>query len=42
VDARLVAGEELKKMLAGFIRYLHETDWKDRGHHTGSDPADED
>jgi four helix bundle protein len=42
VDARLVAGEELRKMLGGFIRYLHETDWKDRGHHTDSDPGDED
>ena len=38
VDARLVAGEELRKMLGGFIRYLHDTDWKDRGHHSDSEP----
>lgn len=33
VDDRLAAGEELRKMLGGFIRYLHDTGWKDRGHH---------
>ena len=41
VDARLAAGEELKKMLGGFIRYLHETDWKDRGHHRDTSRPDE-
>ena len=33
LDARLAQGEELKQMLGGFIKYLEESDWKDRGHH---------
>lgn len=41
VDAGLAAGEELKKMLGGFIRYLHQTDWKDRGHHRDTKRPDE-
>ena len=27
------AGEELAKMLGGFIKYLRRTDWKNRGSH---------
>lgn len=34
LDARLAQGEELKKMLGGFIKYLEECDWKDRGRHS--------
>ena len=33
LDARVAQGEDLKKMLGGFIKYLEESDWKDRGHH---------
>jgi four helix bundle protein len=33
LDARLRQGEELQKMLGGFIKYLEQCDWKDRGHH---------
>ena len=33
VSAPLAAADELRKMLGGFIRYLYDTDWKDRGHH---------
>lgn len=29
----LEAGEELGKMLGGFIKYLRRCDWKDRGSH---------
>jgi four helix bundle protein len=29
----LAAGEELGKMLGGFIKYLRRCDWKDRGSH---------
>jgi four helix bundle protein len=29
----LEAGEELGKMLGGFIKYLRRTDWRDRGSH---------
>jgi four helix bundle protein len=31
----LEAGEELGKMLGGFIKYLRRSDWKDRGSHGG-------
>jgi len=31
LDGRLEAGEKLGKMLGGFIRYLKESDFKDRG-----------
>ena len=30
---RLAAGEELGKMLGGFIKYLRQCDWRDRGGH---------
>jgi four helix bundle protein len=30
---RLAAGEELGRMLGGFIKYLRRCDWKDRGSH---------
>ncbi len=33
LDARLAQGEELEKMLGGFIKYLEGCDWKDRGYH---------
>ena len=33
LNARLEAGEELGKMLGGFIKYLRRCDWKDRGSH---------
>jgi len=26
--------DALGKMLGGFIKYLHQCDWKDRGHHS--------
>jgi hypothetical protein len=29
----LEPGEQLGKMLGGFIKYLRECDWDDRGHH---------
>ena len=32
---RLEAGEELGKMLGGFIKYLRRCDWGDRGSHNG-------
>jgi hypothetical protein len=32
LDARVAQGEELKRMLGGFIKYLEESGWKDRGH----------
>ena len=35
----LEAGEELGKMLGGFIKYLRRTDWRDRGSHN-EDQAD--
>ena len=31
LDARLAEGEELEKMLGGFIKYLQKSDFKDRG-----------
>lgn len=34
LQARVAAGEELGKMLGGFIKYLRTCDWKDRGSHT--------
>ena len=33
LQPHLVAGEELGKMLGGFIKYLRRCDWKDRGSH---------
>jgi four helix bundle protein len=33
VDPLLVRGEELGKMFGGFIKYLRQSDWKDRGSH---------
>jgi four helix bundle protein len=37
--SRLEAGEELGKMLGGFIKYLRRSDWGDRGSHN-KDPED--
>ena len=42
LNARLAQGEELSRMLGGFIKYLQECDWKDRGYHsaaTESEPS---
>ncbi len=39
LEAVLVAGETLGKMLGGFIKYLRRTDWQDRGSHTDEDPS---
>jgi four helix bundle protein len=36
LDARLAQGEELSKMLGGFIKYLQTCDWKDRGYHNAA------
>lgn len=33
LQERLRLGDELGKMLGGFIRYLHRSDFKDRGRH---------
>jgi len=33
LEPRLAAGEELGKMLGGFIKYLRRCDWRDRGSH---------
>jgi len=33
LDAQVTQGEELEKMLGGFIKYLEQSDWKDRGYH---------
>ena len=33
----LEAGEELGKMLGGFIKYLRNSDFKDRGSHSGEE-----
>jgi four helix bundle protein len=33
LQPHLAAGEELAKMLGGFIKYLRRCDWKDRGSH---------
>jgi four helix bundle protein len=33
LQPHLTAGEELGKMLGGFIKYLRQCDWKDRGSH---------
>jgi len=35
----LAAGEELGKMLGGFIKYLRRCDWRDRGAHNGAHSA---
>jgi four helix bundle protein len=34
---RLEAGEELGRMLGGFIKYLRRCDWGDRGSHNGGE-----
>ena len=34
LEPRLAAGEELGKMLGGFIKYLRRCGWKDRGSHS--------
>lgn len=34
LEGRLQLGDELGKMLGGFIRYLHKSDFRDRGRHT--------
>ncbi len=33
LESRLAAGEELGKMLGGFIKYLRRSDFRDRGSH---------
>ena len=33
LNERLVSGEELGRMLGGFIKYLRRSDWNDRGSH---------
>ena len=33
LESRLAAGEELGKMLGGFIKYLRRCGWRDRGSH---------
>jgi four helix bundle protein len=39
--SRLVAGEELGKMLGGFIKYLRRCGWTDRGSHgDGQEPEE--
>jgi len=38
LDSRLVAGEELGKMLGGFIKYLRRCGWRDRGSHQEGQP----
>ena len=37
LNPQLASGEELGKMLGGFIKYLRRTDWDDRGSHKSSD-----
>ena len=37
LNARVTQGEELEKMLGGFIKYLQECNFKDRGHHRASE-----
>ena len=37
LEERLSAGEELGKMLGGFIKYLRRSDWNDRGSHGSSE-----
>ena len=34
---QLINGEELGKMLGGFIKYLRRSDWNDRGSHNSSE-----
>ena len=36
LNRHLSAGEELAKMLGGFIKYLRECDWDNRGSHRSS------
>jgi four helix bundle protein len=41
LEAHVEAGEELAKMLGGFIKYLRDCDWKDRGsRRRGRQPVD--
>ena len=37
LKARIAQGEELEKMLGGFIKYLQACDFKDRGHHRAAE-----
>ena len=37
LDPRICQGEELGKMLGGFIKYLRRSDWGDRGSHRSSE-----
>jgi len=39
-DTLVADGEELAKMLGGFIKYLRRCDWKDRGSHGAGDSGD--
>jgi four helix bundle protein len=41
LDEQLRTGEELGRMLGGFIRYLNESDFKDRGRFTSKHTARE-
>ena len=36
LDQHVTAGEELAKMLGGFIKYLRRSDWDNRGSHGSS------
>ena len=36
LTARLTQGEELSKMIGGFIKYLQASDYKDRGYHNAA------
>ena len=37
LKTQVTNGEELGKMLGGFIKYLRRSDWNDRGSHDSSD-----
>ena len=41
LDARLKDGEELGRMIGGFIRYLTESNFKDRGRHRAKTASEE-
>lgn len=40
LDRLIPAAEEIGRMLGGFIKYLRECDWKDRGRHGYDDRAE--
>ena len=39
LECRFVVGDELGKMLGGFIKYLRRCDWRDRGSHNDNEPS---